>query len=124
MSALRIQLIGSHRTVVGTGCLLTLQEYSVKQVAKSNHELPALELLIEMELEDGSQDSLLRALDYQRECCKREQAWLDEYMDIIENGSPFWARVMMYRHTRCLEEVRLLEVSRCLARNQCRNLTP
>ncbi len=96
----------------------------MKQVAKSNHELPALELLIEMELEDGSQDSLLRALDYQRECCKREQAWLDEYMDIIENGSPFWARVMMYRHTRCLEEVRLLEVSRCLARNQCRNLTP
>ena len=105
MGALRVQLIGSHRTVVGTGCLLTLQEYSGKEVAKRNHELPALELLIEMELEDGSQDSLLRALDYRQECCKREQAWLDELEDTIERGSPVWARVVMYRFTRWLEEV-------------------
>ncbi len=46
--------------------LLTLQAFLGKQVAQSNHDLPALELLIEIELEDGSRDSLRRAVDYRQ----------------------------------------------------------
>ena len=35
-----------------------LQAYGGQKVARVNSDLPALELLIEIELEDGSQDSL------------------------------------------------------------------
>ena len=80
--------------MVRTGCLLTLQVYLGKQVAECNYELPALELLIEIELEDGSRDSLLRALDYRQECCKREQANLDKELKFIESGAADLGRAM------------------------------
>ncbi len=68
--------------------MLTLQVDRGILVAETNHELPALKLLIEIELEDGSQDSLLRALDYRREYCKREQANLNKHLNTIEKWGP------------------------------------
>ena len=44
--------------MAATSNLLMLQAYSGKRVAESHNDLPALELLIEIELKDGSQASL------------------------------------------------------------------
>ena len=110
--------------------MLTLQVDRGILVAKSNHELPALKLLIEIELEDGSQDSLLRALDYRREYCKREQANLNQHLYTIESGALGLGPVVWYRPGTYMPalwmnkkdklehiEVGPLQVSRCLARN-------
>lgn len=90
-----------------------LQAYGGQKVARVNSDLPALELLIEIELEDGSQDSLLRALDYQQGYCRREEDILGTIIDIIETGGPVvWYRPGSYL-TRWIKlrfiEVRLLE---------------
>lgn len=90
-------------SLVCTGCLLTLQAFLGKQVAQYDHDLPALELLIEIELEDGSRDSIRRAVDYQQGTCKRGQARLDQIME------------EKYKPTKHIE-VGPLEVSRCLAK--------
>ena len=105
--------------MVGTGYLLTLQGYFGTYVAKSDLRMPAQleELLIEIELEDGSRDSLLRALHYRQEYCKREQADLDQIITTVESGARGLGPVVGYiLNPYRMEEVGPSEVSRCLAR--------
>lgn len=110
----------------------TLQGYFGTYVAKSNLKMPALELLREIELEDGSRDSLLRALDYRQGCCTSKQAELDKILDTIESGPPSVGPLVWDRRLDVgrpwtympslwmLKEYKLKvgpsEVSRCLAR--------
>ena len=112
----------------------TLQGYFGTYVAKSDLKMPALELLREIELEDGSRDSLLRALDYRQGCCTSKQAELDKIMDMIESGPPSmgplvwdrrldvgrpWTYIPSFWVLKDIQlEVRPSEVSRCLARTQ------
>ncbi|CAL5222638.1 g5033 [Coccomyxa viridis] len=95
-------------------------------VAKSNLKMPALELLREIELEDGSRDSLLRALDYRQGCCTSKQAELDKILDTIESGPPsvgplVWDRLLdTYRRDVASNILELTEAQQRLAEVQSR----
>lgn len=82
--------------MAATSNLLMLQAYSGKRVAESHNDLPALELLIEIELKDGSQASLQRALAHRQGCCRRGQAQLNEIMERIDPGPVVWNRPGTY----------------------------
>ena len=68
--------------------MLMLQAYSGDRLAVINADLPALELLIEIELEEGSEDSLRAALAYRQQRCVRARATLERSMDPFRTGDP------------------------------------